>query len=478
MRVKNLYMNKLIKNNHRVAKVCDKSEEVIVGAIFVAYKGYTTDGNQFINEAICKGARTIITEHECSVPENVNLIVVDNAKKELAYIMSVLYKHLLNRLKIIGITGTNGKTTVTSILFQYLRYLKKSVVMFSSMGNYIDDEYYTTNNTTPGITNIYELIRKANFHNGYALIEISSQAIRELRIMGIKFDVVIITNVTHDHLDYHKNLSDYLFSKGLLLNQLRDANSMVILNHDSKYYNFYQNLTINHNVSFGSTSGDYHINIEKMDLLNTIFKITYFENEIKLITNLLGEYNTENIAAVFACLDVLKVDLKRFPTFLQNLPPINGRMNVSRWQNRTIVIDYAHTPEAVRKTLVMLSKLKPKRLLIVIGCGGNRDRLKRPLIGEYACEFGDIVYFTEDNSRNEPFEQIILDITQDLTSANYLVIEKRNGAIRQAVLDSNEEDIILLMGKGLEKTYVDVLARRMSDEEMIKEVIKDVNSTS
>lgn len=471
MKISNLYQNILIKNNHIITKITDNSKDVIPGSIFVAIKGETYDGVDYINEAIHNGALTIITSSNYQNNNNINVIKVENPKKELAIILKKRYYKKLKNFKIIGITGTNGKTTCCNLLYKYLLSLNYDVICFSSNGNYVGDKFFSTQNTTPHILTIYKTILNSHYNKGYIIIEVSSQAICEMRITEIPFDVIAYTNITQDHLDYHENITDYFYSKALLMYQLKNKGA-VLINNDIKNYEKLVRLSPVKTYNFGQNKDcNFYYEIVESTINKTLFFINTKNTINAFETSLIGDFNIQNITIVYGILNILQISLNNFSDFLRNVQRINGRMNVYRIYDRTFIIDYAHTANAVETSLKAIKYFTHSGIKLIIGCGGNRDRLKRPIIGKLACQLADFVYFTEDNSRNESTEKIIKEITCDLTSDNYTIIESRIEAIKKAIKDSKYNDTIVLMGKGYEKTKV--LDQEYTDLEMVLKTLKE-----
>ena len=476
MKIAKIYKNLIIKNNHQISLITDNSKKIVPNSVFVAIKGYNHNGENYIEEAINTGALSIITEKEVDDNKypNINFIKVTDAKKELANLLKLFYYKKLKKFKFIGITGTNGKTTTCTLLYRYLRSLNLNTICFTSINNYINDLVKATINTTPNIVTIYETIIQSNLKSGYVIIEISSQAISELRVLGLDFDVISITNISSDHLDYHHNLTDYFYTKARLLFQLK-KDGCVVLNKDEQHFSKLQSFITNPVYSFGEkNSCDFRFEIIDLKMNDSLFILTNHEDIIAFETPLTGKFNVQNITNVFAILKVLKISTELFPNFIKSILPIDGRMNYYEINNRLIIIDYAHTVEAVKTTLKTIKEISDRNIRLVIGCGGNRDRLKRPIIGQLACLYANFVYFTEDNSRNEKLSNILKEITCDLTTNNYMVIESRMKAIKKAVIDSKENDIIILMGKGKEETIINNHA--LTDLDMIKSCFQELNN--
>ena len=476
MKISKIYKNEIIKNNHLITKITDNSQNVIPGSIFITIDGYTNNGENYIEEAINNGASTIVVNKNYNIEKyhnlNINFIKTIDTKKELALLLKLYYKEKLKKFKIIGITGTNGKTTSCTLLYKYLRSNNLNTICFTSNGNYINDAFYSTINTTPNITIIYDTIINSKLKKGYIIIEVSSQAISELRILGINFDIVGITNITTDHLDYHKNITDYFYTKTRLIHQLNEE-GVLVLNNDSPHFSKLNSLTPNTVYSFGEgNDSDFKYEITQSTINNTLFFISNEDNIEAFNTTLIGKFNIQNITMVYSIIKILHIPLDKFNNFINTITPIKGRMNIYEINKRLVIIDYAHTVEAVKSSLETIKKFNKQNIKLVIGCGGNRDRLKRPIIGKLACLYADFVYFTEDNSRNESLSKILKEITCDLTSNNYMIIESRMKAIKKAVIDSKENDIIILMGKGLEKSSID--KEEYTDLEMIEKCFKEI----
>lgn len=466
MNIKQIYPK--ILYDHKITELVIHSSKVKEGVVFFALPGYLSDGHLFIDEAINKGALTIVLEKREYIREGkrVNFILVDNIKKELAKVASIFYQNVVENKKIIAITGTNGKTTVSTLLFNYLKLINIDVLLIGSNGIFYQNDIIQTSNTTPDLLTIYQAINQ--FHNKLSIIiiEISSQAIRDLRVLGLAINLVLITNISQDHFDFHPSWEDYVFSKGILLINLpNDENHHIIINRETPYYFFFDNLTLNKVRSFGINSGDYQAEILFESLNFTKFNIIDNGLSIPIQTNLVGRFNVENILAFYAIIDVLGLSKEKLTTFLSNVFVL-GRLEQHLIKKRIIIIDYAHTPVATDKLLSFLKDVSSKRILTVIGCGGRRDRLKRPLMAKAAVKYSDKVYFTEDNARGESFEQIISDMLQDINQSNYEVVEKREEAIIKALAESEEEDIIALVGMGYEQYQTSI--GNQSDLEVVR----------
>lgn len=466
----NKLLNTKFKNNHIISKITNNSKECMKDCIFIV-----NDKNiNYLSEALNLGASTVIAEKEIKVDTKINFLVVDNIKLYQAELLKKYYHKQLSKYKIIGVTGTNGKTSTSTYIYKYLRYINEDALLISSLGFYLDDLVFDTNNTTPSIFKIYEFLdknlkknkfkkTKNNIH--YLILECSSQGIRDLRIKYIPFDVIVFTNITSDHLDFHKNYSDYFYSKCLLLNQLKE-NGIVISNTINCDSNLIKEISNNRVYTFGKNS-DYNFNIISSTMTNTLFEI----NNNLFKTSISGEYQIENLTASFVALSKLNIDMSYFRTFLYQLEPLPGRFNLYKIKNKNIIIDYGHTYNAFIKTIEFIKKNINSKLWVVCGCGGNRDKTKRPLIGQYVTANSNFVVFTEDNNRNEQFEDIVNDIIANVEQDNFMIIKERYEAISYALNNSTKDDYIAIIGKGFEKTLVGY--NYLTDLEIVKVLLND-----
>lgn len=469
MRVNKL-LNTKFKNNHVISKITNNSKECSKDCIFIV-----NDKNiKYLDEALSLGAATIISEKEVKLNYEINMLIVDNIKLYQAKILKCFYNKQLQKYKIIGVTGTNGKTSTSTYIYKYLRYINEDVLLISSNGIFLDDLIFETNNTTPSIFKIYEFLdknlkknkfKKIKNNTHYLILECSSQGIRDLRLKYITFDIILFTNITSDHLDFHKNYSDYFYSKCLLINQLKNQGIVITntLNCDGQLI---KEISNNKVYTFGKNS-DYNYNIISSTLSNTLFEI----NNDLYKTSIVGDHQIENLTASFVALSKLKIDMSFYKNFLYQLDPLPGRFNVYKIKNKNIIIDYGHTYNAFIKTIDFVKKNVNSKIWVVCGCGGNRDKTKRPLIGQYVTNTADFVIFTEDNNRDELFEDIIYDITNEIINKNFKIIQNRYNAVYYALKNSADDDYIVIIGKGIEKTLVG--NNYLTDVEIVKEALND-----
>lgn len=467
-----LYQDDIIYN-HKINKICVNSKQVEMNDIFIAISGLTVDGNDFISEAIRNGAKTIITEEKCYY-DDVNIVIVENARKELARILKKLYHKIMKKMTIIGVTGTNGKTTTTTLVHRYLQKLDIDALLIGSNGIFYRNIYYEGINTTPDIVIIYQAIYQAYLSGcRYVIMEVSSHAIKQMRVLGIDFYVVLLTNLTLDHLDYHGDFTDYKYTKGLLINSVSE-DKYVILNRDCEYYRFFAGLAKARVVSYGSNNSDFLIKDVKLTDNETTFTVSFKNKSLFINTSLMGMFNVYNIVSFIAIITAIKrFNKQAILAFLKEKIIIPGRMEEVNYKNRKIIVDFAHTPDGIFNVLSFLKTLK-RRIILVVGCGGSRDKTKRRVVGEISVANSDYVIFTSDNPRDEDEEDIIKDIIRDIEKTNYQVITDRKLAIATAINISRENDIIAILGRGNEQ-YQIVKGEKIpfSDMEVVLENIKE-----
>ena len=415
------------------------SRKVLPGDTFIALKGVNKDGHDFIEDAIKRGATTIISEKE---ETRVNTIIVKDTKEYLKEYLENNYYDEIKKLKLIGMTGTNGKTTTCNLIFQALNKVGVKCAYIGTLGFFIGNEKRVLFNTTPNLYELYELLLECVSKGiEYVVMEVSSQGISMGRVDTLIFDYVIFSNLTQDHLDYHKTIDAYVKEKQKLF--LMTNNSIAIVNSDDSYKDYFL-LDNNTNITYGKSSSDYKIS----DITSTLKGSTFKINDDEYFTKLIGEYNIYNITIVIILLKLLNIE--NIDNIIKELSSPDGRMDIIEYNDNTIIVDYAHTPDAVEKIISNVSKLPHNKLITMIGCGGNRDKTKRSIMGDISTKLSDYVIFTSDNPRFEKPKAILKDITCKLDKKNYKIIVNRKKAIRKSIQMLSKNDILLLLGKGHE----------------------------
>ncbi len=415
----------------------DDSRKIKKGDTFIALKK-VNDGHDYILDAIKNGATKIIAEHGNFEVETVT--VSDTHKYLVDYLYDNYYDKIKN-LKLIGMTGTNGKTTTCFLIYQALNKLNIKCAYIGTIGFYLDKKVRNLNNTTPDILEIYELLLECVENEvEYVVMECSSQALAMHRLDRLKFDYGIFSNITEDHLDYHKTIDNYIKAKQLLFDQV---NFKTLINYDDPYKDYFMK---DNSITYGLNGGDYNLTDYEITLEGSTFKV----NGIGYKTKLIGKHNLYNVLVVISFLSELNLD----PQIVSELTCPPGRMDMISKDGNLVVVDYAHTPDAVEKIIATVRELNPNKIITIIGCGGDRDSFKRPIMSRLACAGSDYVIFTNDNPRGENPNNIISDMLHNLDKYNYEIILNRKKAIIKGIQMLDKNDILLLLGKGHENYQI------------------------
>ena len=418
------------------------------GDTFIAIKNVNTDGHDFIESAINNGATKIICEHG---NYSVETMVVPSTRK---YLEDYLYDNFYPKfkdMKLIGVTGTNGKTTICYLVYQLLNKLGKNCAYMGTIGFYYKGHKEELNNTTPDIDILYKMFLEAK-ENGCdsVVMEVSSHALDMNRIHGLEFDEVAFTNLTQDHLDYHKTIENYIDAKKKLFYKTR-GNKVAVLNGDDPKYSEFINKD-NENIIISSNNGDVKINNVELSHLGTKINFTYLNKEYNVDINMVGSYNVYNYLTALILVSKMGYSIDEIISITNEISAPSGRMELIKYNTNSIFVDYAHTPDAVTNVLKNVSEFKKGRIITIIGCGGDRDRTKRPIMADETLKYSDYAIFTNDNPRTEDEKQIMNDMVSHLTSNNFEVIYDRGEAIKKGVSMLQDNDILMLLGKGHE-TY-------------------------
>lgn len=426
------------------------SRKVQKGQIFVALKGLTVDGHDFIQSAIENGASKIICDRK--IDYNIPYEIVSDTNKYLKEMLKKEYGSKINKLTLVGITGTNGKTTSCYLTYQMLNSLGLDCAYIGTIGYYHKDDFISLNNTTPDVLTLYKLLVRA-YEDGAkcVVMEVSSQALSYDRLSGIDFSLIAYTNLTEDHLDYHKTMENYLSAKLLILDHLR-PNAKIIVNKDDEYSKYFNKN--GHNRYTIGINGEY--NIIKYETLpnKTNIDFSYNNKDYTITIPLTSKFNIYNYLTCLAICNQLNYSIENILEKTGSLKAPKGRCEVYEINNGIAVIDYAHTPDAEEKVINAYSELKKNKIITIIGCGGDRDPKKRPIMGKIATELSDYVIFTNDNPRTEKPEDIINDILKGVSKNNYEVILDRKEAIKKGIDNMKKNDILLILGKGHENYQI------------------------
>lgn len=438
-----------------ISSICFDSRKVNSDSVFIAVKGIHSDGHDYIKTAIGKGSVAIICE---TLPEQIHsgitYVRVKNSSIALAFISDNFFDHPSSRINLVGITGTNGKTTVATLLYELFQQLSIKSGLISTVRYLIDTEELQATHTTPDVHTINEMLSNM-IDKGckFCFMEVSSHAISQHRISGLNFTGAVFTNITHDHLDYHETFDEYLKTKKVLFDNL-SSESFALVNYDDKHAKI---MLQNTKASKHSYSLNHMSEFKAKVIENTFTGLLLHIDQNEVFCRLIGKFNASNILAAYSVAILLGIDKIKSLTAISNLQPVEGRFEVISSVNSIYgIIDYAHTPDALDNVLQTITKLRTgnEQVICVIGCGGDRDKAKRPEMAKIATSISDKVILTSDNPRSENPE-VILDEMQKGIPADLkrkiLRITDRAEAIKTACSLANPGDIILVAGKGHEK---------------------------
>ncbi|HEY8688809.1 MAG TPA: UDP-N-acetylmuramoyl-L-alanyl-D-glutamate--2,6-diaminopimelate ligase [Chitinophagaceae bacterium] len=432
------------------------SRKATAGACFIAIKGTATDGHKFIDTAIANGATVIICENiPAEIKNEVMYVVVENSAAAAGIIAHNFYDQPSHKIKLIGVTGTNGKTTVATLLFKLYSALGYKCGLISTVQNQVVDEILPSTHTTPDAIRLNELLAKmVSASCTYIFMEVSSHALDQERVAGLKFAGGIFTNITHDHLDYHKTFDEYIKAKKKFFDGIPSSAFAISNADDRRGAVMLQNTSAKKYFYSLKTMADFKGKILENSLSGLLMTI----NDIEVHFKLIGIFNAYNLLAVYGAAVCLGEDKQNVLQVLSSLTGAEGRFDylVSPKEKVIGIIDYAHTPDALLNVLAAIKNLRQgeEKILTVVGCGGDRDKTKRPVMAEVACEHSDKIFFTSDNPRSEDPNEIIKDMESGISITcrkKCISIADRREAIKTAVSFSKREDIVLVAGKGHEK---------------------------
>ena len=445
------------------------SRLVSTGDVFVAIKGHTVDGHDYIEQAIKNGASKIVAEYGSF---SVDTLIVDDTEKWLNNYLVDNYSDKFKDIKFIGITGTNGKTTTAYLTSQILTKLNINNAYIGTIGYYVNSELVRElPNTTPDILSMYNLILESIDKDVKVIVmEVSSHSLSYGRINGIKFDVAGFTNLTEDHLDYHKTMDNYLEAKRLILNYIKDDGVMVSNIDDEYGISFkYKNFK-----TLGFNESDYQIKDYSYTNLTTKFTFNYDGIDYNVETNLLNKFNIYNYLTSLIFVNSVGVSIDDILNVTKDIYAPSGRNEIIKVGNSVAVVDYAHTPDAVEKIILSTLEKKSGKVITIVGCGGDRDNKKRPIMGNIATELSDYVILTNDNPRTEDEKKIMDDIVSGIKKDNYEIIYDRALAIRKGLELLNDNDTLLILGKGHEDYQIIGHEKiHLSDKEEVLKFIKE-----
>ncbi len=452
-----------------IEKICFDSREIEKFSLFIAVSGTQVDGHQFIKKGITDGAIAIVCEKfPEEINEEVTYIKVQNSSAALGVIAANFYDNPASEIKLVGITGTNGKTTTATLLHDLYTQLGCKSGLLSTVVNKIGVEEISATHTTPDAIQLNALLRYMISEDcEYCFMEVSSHAIHQNRIAGLDFTGAVFTNITHDHLDYHKTFDEYLKAKKFFFDCLNE-DAFALVNKDDKNGMVMMQNTKAKKVTYALKSmSDYSCKVIESDFSGMQLNIDGSE----VWTKLIGQFNAYNLLAIYSTAVLLGQEKLNVLTAISNLISVDGRFQYVKSPNNIAgIVDYAHTPDALKNVLKTINDIRTgnEQLITLVGCGGDRDKEKRPVMAKIACDLSDKIILTSDNPRSENPDEIIKDMRQGVDGLHFkkvLAIVNREEAIRTACSLANDGDIILVAGKGHEK-YQEINGEKLPFDDM------------
>lgn len=457
------------------------SRKVALNDAFVAIRGSVSDGHEFIEQAINQGALAVVCEEiPKQIVNGVTYVEVKNTQQALAFMAANYYDNPSEKLKLIGVTGTNGKTTIATLLYNLFTKAGFKVGLLSTVNVMVGENSYDAVRTTPDSITINEYLKQMNNEGvEFCFMEVSSHGIDQHRTTALDFAGGIFTNLSHDHLDYHASFAEYRDVKKRFFDEL-PASAFALVNIDDKNGQvMLQNSKAQKYTYALKSYADYKAQILENSFTGLLLKV----NDQELWSRLIGSFNAYNILAIYAASELLGLKTLESLKIISELNSVNGRFQyvISEQEKITAIVDYAHTPDALKNVLETINNIRTKNeeLITIVGCGGDRDRTKRPKMGHIASALSTKVIFTSDNPRTEDPDKIIEEVEAGVEPQNFkkiLSVTNRRQAIKTACQMANQNDIILIAGKGHE-TYQEVNGERIdfNDLKIVSEFLKQLN---
>lgn len=465
------------KPEREITGICSDSRRVGQGSLFVAIPGFQSDGHQYIRQAMEQGACAVVAQHapDCPVPEGVTLILVDDARRALAQLAAEWYDHPERQLRLVGVTGTNGKTTTTWLIRHILEQRGHKCGLIGTNGSIVDGPLRPAERTTPEAPELYGLLREmADAGCEYAAMEVSSHSLVLERVHGLHFAAAAFTNLTQDHLDFHKDMEHYFQAKALLFQRCDTA----VLNLDDDWGLRLAERVSCPRLTYSAKRLEADLIAKNIRLLpDQVQAVLVRDNDIaRMRLNIPGMFSVYNGLTAIGCCLALGLTLEESAQALQSAQGICGRAEiVPTGQDFTVMIDYSHTPDSMENILRTVRGYARGRVVGLFGAGGDRDHAKRPIMGRIAGELCDLCVVTSDNPRSEEPEAIIRDILQGMSQKHkYKVIPDRREAIAWCIKNARKDDIIVLMGKGQE-TYQEIrgVKHHLDEREEVRRALED-----
>jgi UDP-N-acetylmuramoyl-L-alanyl-D-glutamate--2,6-diaminopimelate ligase len=438
------------------------SHRVKEGHLFVAIPGTKQDGHRFLEEVVAKGARAVIVEQMPPQPVDIPLVVVRDARQALAQVSAAFFSHPSREITLVGITGTNGKTTTSYLIESIIKAAGKEAGVIGTINYRMKGKEQPAPTTTPQSYDLQRLLREmVTAGIGYAVMEVSSHALDQERVRACHFDVGVFTNISPEHLDYHEDMESYLAVKKRLFQEIlpeSEKNPWAILNLDDPLLqDLPQGLPPERVITYGLDQGEVRAPEREISLQGIQAILATPAGTMEIETALIGEYNLYNILAATATGIALGIPSEAIRRGIKGLSVVPGRMEQVGEGNPWVFVDYAHTPDALEKSITAIKRLARAKVVVVFGCGGDRDRSKRAPMGRIGVQLADLAIITSDNPRTEDPREIIENIekgAREVSPERYLILPDRREAIRKAVALAGEEDCVLIAGKGHEQYQI------------------------
>ena len=474
----------------QTAEVCHitaDSRTVQEGSLFICLVGATVDGHSFVEKAVQDGAVAVVVSKPVTVPDHVAVIYVEDTRQALQAAVPFFYDYPASKMRMIGVTGTNGKTTTTHIIAHLLRSQGYTVGVIGTVHILIDDQSYPIHNTTPDVADLQQILQQmVDAGVTHCIMEVSSHALALGRTAGVEYDTAVFTNLTQDHLDFHKTFDNYLAAKAKLFKQVSASYQVkegkgAVINVDDAYGQSIVDVTTSPMITY-STEGKGSMNASDLTVTakSSQFTLNYDGKSYPISTKIAGMFNVYNTLAAVGATLYEGLSMEEIVKGLATFTAVPGRFElIEEGQDFAVVVDYAHTPDGLENILQTAKKIVENRILVVFGCGGDRDATKRPIMGRIAVQFGDRVFVTSDNPRTEDPVQIVKDVEVGVREGlhddvTYEVIVDRREAIHKAIAEATTGDVVIIAGKGHEDYQIlKDETIHFDDREVAREALKE-----
>ena len=474
----------------QTAEVCHitaDSRTVQEGSLFICLVGATVDGHSFVEKAVQDGAVAVVVSKPVTVPDHVAVIYVEDTRQALQAAVPFFYDYPASKMRMIGVTGTNGKTTTTHIIAHLLRSQGYTVGVIGTVHILIDDQSYPIHNTTPDVADLQQILQQmVDAGVTHCIMEVSSHALALGRTAGVEYDTAVFTNLTQDHLDFHKTFDNYLAAKAKLFKQVSASYQVkegkgAVINVDDAYGQSIVDVTTSPMITY-SREGKGSMNASDLTVTakSSQFTLNYDGKSYPISTKIAGMFNVYNTLAAVGATLYEGLSMEEIVKGLATFTAVPGRFElIEEGQDFAVVVDYAHTPDGLENILQTAKKIVENHILVVFGCGGDRDATKRPIMGRIAAQFGDRVFVTSDNPRTEDPVQIVKDVEVGVREGlhddvTYEVIVDRREAIHKAIAEATTGDVVIIAGKGHEDYQIlKDETIHFDDREVAREALKE-----